>query len=133
MTTGPLPERVQEFLAAPRPSVVATVRADGTPASTPCWYECFDGSVLLSAYATAVRLHNLQRNPAVSLTVFDLDDWYTHVNLLGPVTSITGDDDLVDADRLSERYTGKPFEPRVPCTSVRFGIERWHTYGRLKQ
>ncbi len=87
---------------------------------------------MLSMYSSAIRLNNLRSNPAISLTVFDLDDWYTHVNLLGDVTDIHEDPELEDADKLAVRYTGKPFEPRVSCTTVLFRVNRWHTYGRLR-
>lgn len=133
MPREPLPSNIAEFLAAPRPSVMATTRGDGTPASTPCWYELLsDDHVLLSTYSSAMRLRNLRSNPAISLTVIDLDDWYTHVNLFGAVTEIREDPELADADRLSMRYTGKPFEERVSCTSVQFKVARWHSYGALR-
>ena len=38
-----LPEEVKRFLEQPRVAVLATVRSDGTPASTACWYELQDG------------------------------------------------------------------------------------------
>jgi predicted pyridoxine 5'-phosphate oxidase superfamily flavin-nucleotide-binding protein len=37
-----LREEVRRFLARPRVAVLATVRRDGTPASTACWYELQD-------------------------------------------------------------------------------------------
>ena len=46
-----LPEEVERFLEQPRVAVLATVRSDGTPASTACWYELQDGRVLITMYA----------------------------------------------------------------------------------
>jgi hypothetical protein len=58
------------------------------------------------------RLQHMHENPRVSLTVFDGDDWGTHVTLLGSVVSIEPDDTLSDIDRLAVRYTGKRFGTR---------------------
>jgi len=58
---GPrLPAEVRRFLKQPRVAVLATVRRDGTPASTACWYELQDARILITMYATARRLPNLR-------------------------------------------------------------------------
>ena len=63
-----LPEEVRRFLKQPRVAVLATVRGDGTPASTACWYELQDGRILITMYATARRLPNIRSNPHVAMT-----------------------------------------------------------------
>ena len=67
---GPrLPGEVRRFLKQPRVAVLATVRRDGTPASTACWYELQDARILITMYATARRLPNLRSAPHVAMTV----------------------------------------------------------------
>ena len=125
-----LPHEVQHFLEQPRIAVLATVRHDGTPATTACWYELENGTVLITMYTTAHRLPNIRATPHVALTVLG-EDPYEHVSVSGPVIEIWDDPGLEVMDRLSLRYTGEPWPDRLPCISARARIERWHTYGVL--
>ena len=129
MPKAPLPPELEQFLEQPRPAVVATIRADGSPVTTPTWYEWTAGRVLLSMDATGRRVANLRRDPRVALTVL-ADSWYSHVSLLGRVVELRADPDLVDVDRLSMRYEGRPYEQRnFEGVTALIEVERWHTYG----
>jgi PPOX class probable F420-dependent enzyme len=126
------PEEVRRFLEQPRVAVIATVRRDGTPASTACWYELEDGRMLITMYATAHRLPNIRGNPHVAMTIVG-EDPYQHVSISGPVVEVWDDPDLEVMDRLSMRYMGEPWPERQPCVSARVEIQRWHTYGVLSE
>ncbi|HET9718647.1 MAG TPA: TIGR03618 family F420-dependent PPOX class oxidoreductase [Solirubrobacteraceae bacterium] len=132
MSGAELPEEVRRFLEQPRVAVVATVRSDGTPASTACWFELRDGELLITMYATAHRLPNLRRNPHVAMTVLG-EDPYQQVSISGPVVEIWDDPNLEVMDGLSMRYMGEPWAEREPCVSARVAIDRWHTYGLLSE
>jgi PPOX class probable F420-dependent enzyme len=108
----PLPPELDELVSRANPAVIATVRPDGAPHTAATWYDWEGGRVLLNMDETRARLGHMRENPGVSLTVFDGDDWESHVTLLGRVISIEPDDDLTDIDRLALRYTGKPFGTR---------------------
>jgi PPOX class probable F420-dependent enzyme len=108
----PLPPELEELVGRANPAVVATVRPDGGPHTAATWYDWESGRVLLNMDESRARLGHMRENPRVSLTVFEGDNWERHVTLLGRVTSIEPDDDLVDIDRLALRYTGKPFGTR---------------------
>ena len=69
------------------------------------WYAWVDGLILLNMDETRVRLGHLRRDPRVSLTILDKDDWHTHVSLAGIVERLVDDADLADIDRLALRYT----------------------------
>lgn len=70
MTTSViLPAAVPAFLMQPRVAVLVTLRADGTPASTACWYEPVDSALLITMYTTAHRLPNIRRAPHVAVTI----------------------------------------------------------------
>ncbi|MGW2915610.1 PPOX class F420-dependent oxidoreductase [Streptomyces asoensis] len=133
MSKPPLPPQAVELLSRPNPCVMATLRSDGTPVSTPTWYVWEDGRVLISLDESRVRLRHLRRDPRLTLTVLDADDWYTHVTLIGRVTGLREDDGLTDIDRISTHYTGKPYPDRVrPRVSAWIEIDRWHGWGALK-
>lgn len=130
MPATPLPDELVEFLLAPNPAVVATVRPDGSPHTAPTWYEWQDGRVLLNMDRTRVRLGYLRNDPRAALSVIDSEDWYRHVSLIGRVVDLREDDGLRDIDRLSMRYRGEPYRNRE---SARFSAwlapDRWHAWG----
>ncbi|MGC5562440.1 PPOX class F420-dependent oxidoreductase [Streptomyces sp. FR-108] len=133
MSKPPLPPEAVELLSRPNPAVIATVRSDGAPVSTPTWYLWEDDRALISMDLGRVRLKHLRRDPRVTLTVLDGDDWYTHVTLLGQVTDMKDDEGLVDIDRLSRHYTGEPYPDRVrDRVSAYIEVDRWHGWGALK-
>lgn len=133
MSTPPLPPEAVELLGRPNPCVMATLRSDGTPVSTPTWYVWDDGRALVNLDGSRVRLQHLRRDPRVTLTILDKDDWYTHVSLIGRVADLTADNGLADIDRIATHYTGNPYPNRVsPRFSAWIEIDRWHAWGALK-
>ncbi|MFF4253853.1 PPOX class F420-dependent oxidoreductase [Streptomyces sp. NPDC001663] len=130
MSKPPLPPEAQELLSRPNPAVMATLRSDGTPVSTPTWYMWENGRILLSLDEGRVRLKHLRRDPRVTLTVLDGDDWYTHVTLIGRVIEAYEDEGLGDIDRIATHYTGKVYPDRVRTrVSAWVEVERWHGWG----
>jgi PPOX class probable F420-dependent enzyme len=127
---APLPPEFERFLVKPRHAFVGTVRSDGTPVTTACWYGLDDrGRVILSMGQDSHRLRHIRANPRVALTVLG-DDWYAHVSLVGRAVEFRSDDDLADIDALSQRYEGVPYEDRdYRGMTVFVEIERWHTWG----
>ncbi|WP_077799695.1 PPOX class F420-dependent oxidoreductase [Streptomyces sp. JHA26] len=134
MSKPPLPSEAVDLLRRPNACVMATLRSDGSPVSTPTWYVWEDdGRVLINLDEGRVRLKHLRRDPRVTLTVLDGDDWYTHVTLIGRVTEMRDDEGLADIDRISTHYTGKPYPNRVRArVSAWIEVERWHGWGSLK-
>ena len=126
MPPPPVPPEIDAFLREAHPAVVATLRADGSPHSVATWYDWEDGLVLLNMDATRMRLEHLRRDPRLSLTVLDKDDWYSHVTLFGTAERLEDDPELADIDRLALRYTGKPFRNREsPRVSAWMRPDSW--------
>ena len=129
MPPVPVPPELDALLAQPNPAVVGTVRPDGSPHTAATWYDWEGGRILLNMEDTRLRLGYLRQNPHVSLTVLAAGDWYHHVTLLGRVVSLDEDAELRDIDRLSLRYTGRPYAKR---DRARFSAwvqpERWHAW-----
>ncbi|WGD44333.1 PPOX class F420-dependent oxidoreductase [Streptomyces cathayae] len=133
MSKPPLPSEADDLLRRPNPCVMATLRSDGTPVSTPTWYVWEDGRALISLDEGRVRLKHLRRDPRVTLTVLDEENWYTHVTLVGRVVELKDDEGLADIDRLSRHYTGNPYPDRVRArVSAWIEVDRWHGWGALK-
>jgi PPOX class probable F420-dependent enzyme len=130
----PLPDRVLDLLRRPNPAVMATIAADGRPVTVATWYLLEDdGRILLGLDAERARLKHMRKDPRVSLTVLDGEDWYTHVSVQGRIVSIVDDEGLRDIDRIAEHYTGKPYSNRERArVSAHLEIDRWHGWGALR-
>ncbi len=129
MPRVPVPPQVDAFLAAANPAVVGTVSPNGTPHTAATWYDWEDGRILLNMDESRLRLRYLRANPSVALTVLGTNDWYAQVTLLGRVVEIEDDPDLAGIDRLSIRYTGRPFANReAKRVSAWMEPERWSAW-----
>jgi PPOX class probable F420-dependent enzyme len=127
MPTSPLPPELVGFLEKPNPSVVATLDADGAPHSAVTWYLWDDGRVLVNMDATRKRLRNMRRDPHVSLSVLDKDDFYRQLTLRGRVTEIADDAGLAGIDRLARQYTGDDYKRRDnPRVNAWIEVDSWY-------
>jgi PPOX class probable F420-dependent enzyme len=133
MPTPPVPRAIDEFLAQPNPSVIATLQRDGSPSTAATWYLWENGRVLVNMDEGRQRLEHMRRDPRVSLTVLGKDDWYHQVSLRGRVVSIEEDRDFSDIDRVSRHYTGEPYAQRDRGrVSAWIEVERWHAWAIIE-
>jgi PPOX class probable F420-dependent enzyme len=129
MPKPPVPDELQEVLAKPNPSVMATLRPDGSPHSAATWYLWEDGRVLVNMDHSRKRLDYIRKDPRVSITVLD-ENWYRHISLLGRVVSIEEDEGLKDIDRISRLYRGADYPARDRTRySAWIELESWHAWG----
>jgi PPOX class probable F420-dependent enzyme len=134
MPKPPLPGPVEDLLAQPYLAVIASIRPDGQPVTVPTWFLYEDGRILVNMDEGRRRLEYLRREPRVSLSVVDANDWITHVSLQGRVVEMVADPDLGDIDRLSQRYVSKPYHNRKRGrVSAWIEIDHWHGWGALSQ
>lgn len=88
---------------------VATV-PDGRPQSTPVWIDTDGGAVIFNTAKGRVKHRNLERNPAVAISVIDDDNPYHMVEIRGDAELVDeGADDHIDA--LAKKYLN---EDRYP-------------------
>ena len=130
MPAAPLPDDVRDLLAKPNPAVITSLRPDGAPVSVATWYLLDGDRVLVNMDEGRKRLEYLREDPRVSLTALDEAGWYTHVSLQGRIVEMCEDPDLVDIDRLSTHYTGRPYPNRERArVSAWIEVDRWHGWG----
>jgi PPOX class probable F420-dependent enzyme len=131
MPALPLPAALDRFLRTPRPAVVATLRADGSPVTAATWYEWRGDRFLLSMDADGPRARNLRRDPRASLTALG-ESWYDQVSVLGRAVEFRLDESLADLDGISQHYRGEPY-PRTAgqtALTVVVAADSWHSWGR---
>jgi len=109
----PLPPEVDALLRKANPAVIATLRRDGSPHAAATWYDWDGERLLVNMDATRARLKHMRRDPRVSVTVLDGQDWYRQVTIFGRVAEIRDDPEFKDIDRLSLRYTRRQFGNRL--------------------
>ena len=64
-------EEIEELLASAKVAVLATIGPDGVPDPVPMWFVLRDGQVWMRTYAKSQKVHNLRRDPRVSVLVED--------------------------------------------------------------
>jgi PPOX class probable F420-dependent enzyme len=133
MPKPPVPREIDEFLTQPHPSVIATLKPDGSPHTVATWYLWENGRVLVNMDEGRKRLDYMRHDPRVSITALGKDDWYHQVSLRGRILSIEDDGDLSDIDRLSRHYTGEPYAQRDRGRlSAWIEVESWHAWATAK-
>ncbi|MEA2247622.1 MAG: hypothetical protein QOH46_2151 [Solirubrobacteraceae bacterium] len=117
------------MLSRPNPSVIATLKPDGSPHTVATWYLWENGRVLVNMDASRARLDYIRKDPRVSLTVLEEGNWYHHVSLRGRVVSIEPDADMSGIDRVSRHYTGEPYADRDgERVNAWIEVDTWHAW-----
>lgn len=130
MPKPPVPAEIQALLAKPNPSVIGTLKSDGSPHTAATWYLWEDGRALLNMDESRRRLKYMRTDPRVSLTVLDSESWYTAISVRGRAVSIEADPDLSVIDRISRRYTGEDYSVRDRGrVSAWIEVDTWHEWG----
>jgi PPOX class probable F420-dependent enzyme len=127
MPKPPVPQEIDEFLSRPNPSVIASVRPDGTPHTAATWYVWEGGRILVNMDEGRRRLDYMRPGAPVSITVLGEGEWYRQVTLSGRVASLEPDPDMSDIDRISRHYLGNPYSQRDRGrVSAWIEIESWY-------
>jgi PPOX class probable F420-dependent enzyme len=116
------PHEIAAYLDAPHIAVVATVNRNGTPHLTPNWYR-YDGKVLtLITRTERLKYRHLQRDPRISVCIYDPPVASNYVVISG--TATCNDQDICDeARRIIARYRA--------ADEVDGYLARWKTEPRV--
>jgi PPOX class probable F420-dependent enzyme len=113
---------VGKLLAEPNHAVVSTINPDGSVLSTVVWIDCEDGVLAVNSAVGRRWPTNLQRDPRVTVVVYEQSDPYNFVEIRG---TASGDTNGADAhiDDLARKYLGQdeypyhqPGEQRIKFT-----------------
>jgi PPOX class probable F420-dependent enzyme len=116
-----IPPEVRELFDAPNYGHVATLMPDGSPHSVAVWVGVEDGRVVFFTQPASQKAKNLARDPRAAISIVDRDNPYRTARVRGHLAATReGDAALEVIDRLSHKYTGRPFPMR---SGVVFEIE----------
>jgi PPOX class probable F420-dependent enzyme len=98
---------------------LATIMPDGSPQVTPVWLDWDGKYVRFNSALGRVKDRNVRRDPRVALSIQDPDNPYRYLEVRGRVAEITqnGADD--HANKLSQKYVGKPVYAKRSPSEVR--------------
>ena len=101
-----IPEKYKDLFEKKAFANLATVMPDGTPQVTPVWVD-YDGShVLVNSARGRQKDKNMERNPAVSLSIVDPDNPYRYLEVRGRVAEITEEGADEHIDKMAKKYMG---------------------------
>lgn len=105
-------EGVKRLTKGPNFGTITTLLDDGSPATHVMWVDVDDEHVLINTEIHRAKYRNVQRDPRVSVTIWNAEDPYDYVEVRGVVEGETrGPEARAHIDALSERYLGKPYDP----------------------
>jgi PPOX class probable F420-dependent enzyme len=107
-------QEVRGLLERPNCAVISTVNADGSILSTVVWIDTEDGGVAVNSAIGRTWPTNLQRDPRVTVLVYDGENPYEYVEIRGTATATRdGADQHIDA--LTKKYMNQDKYPfRAP-------------------
>lgn len=91
---------------------LATLMADGSPQNAPVWVDLDGDRILVGTGEGSLKARNTRRDPRVALSIVAYDNPYVEAQLRGRVVERRPDADFAVMDRVSRKYTGRPFPMR---------------------
>ena len=94
---------------------ITTLLPDGHPQTQVMWVDADDEHLLVNTEVHRQKFRNVERDPRVTLTIWDREDPYRFVEVRGEVVEkVRG----AEARRLSHKYRGQPYQTRIQSERV---------------
>jgi PPOX class probable F420-dependent enzyme len=104
-----LTDPLLELLRAPSTCYLATTMPDGSPQVTQTWVDTDGEHVIINTVQGYQKVRNIERGPRVALTVSDAEHPTRYLQVRGSVIGMTTEGGAQHIDKLSQKYTGKPY------------------------
>lgn len=112
--TQQIPDDLSYLLTTNVIAHVTLTKADGSLVTHVMWVD-YDGEhVITSSPAGSYKSRALRVRPQVSVSVVDPTNPWRRLSISGRVTQIRDDEGLAFINKLSERYTGRPYARTSP-------------------
>jgi PPOX class probable F420-dependent enzyme len=98
---------------------VTTLLRDGTPQTTPMWVDADEGHLLLNTEVHRQKFKNVERDPRVTVTIWDAANPYEYAELRGRVVdTVRGPEARSHIDQLAQKYTGADYANPIQSERV---------------
>src|SRR3989475_10494713 len=88
---------------------LATLMPDGSPQVAPVWVDLEGDRILVCTGEASLKAKNTRRDARVALSIIAMDNPYREAQIRGRVVERRPDADFATMDRISRKYTNKPF------------------------
>ncbi len=108
-----LSDLARRLVDEPTFAVLSTTNPDGAPQASVIWVKRDGDDILFSTIRGRRKTRNLERDPRVSVVLYDPADPYVYTEVRGTV-SVTEDGGRDLINELSLKYDGQPFPVEDP-------------------
>jgi len=113
-------------------AALTTLMGDGQPQTQLMWVDADDDHLLINTEVHRAKYRNVQRDPRVTITVWDAEDPYRYVEARGRVADeVGGEEARAHIDHASRKYTGGDYANPIQTERVVLKIrpDRIHKMG----
>ncbi len=109
-----LQDKIKKLAQGANYGTITTLLRDGSPSTHVMWVDADDDHMLINTEVHRAKFKNVQRDPRVSVAVWDAENPYSYVEVRGRVVeTMTGPQARQHIDDLSVKYKGKPYDPNA--------------------
>jgi PPOX class probable F420-dependent enzyme len=111
--------KVVELARGKNFAALTTLLSGGHPQTQVMWVDADDDHLLINTEVHRQKFKNVERDPRVTLTIWDRDDPYCFVEVRGEVMGKTkGPEAREHIDELSRKYHGRPYATKIQSERV---------------
>lgn len=126
-----LDPRVRELAQAPNFATLSVILRSGRPMTHVMWVDADENHVLINTEVHRAKFRAVERDPRVTVTIWQWDDPYAYAEVRGQVIETRrGQEARAHIDSLSRKYRGKDYDDaaitservilRIAAETVRF-------------
>jgi len=106
-----LDPRVRGLAQAQNFATLSVILRSGRPMTHVMWVDADEDHVLINTEAHRAKFRAVERDPRVTVTVWQRDDPYTYAEVRGQVVStVRGPEARAHIDSLSRKYRGRDYD-----------------------
>jgi PPOX class probable F420-dependent enzyme len=106
-----LESRVRELALAPNFAALSVILSSGRPMTHVMWVDADEDHVLINTEVHRAKFKAVERDPRVTVTIWDREDPYTYAEVRGRVVEIVhGPAARAHIDSLSRKYHGRDYD-----------------------
>ena len=100
-------------------AALTTLLPDGHPQTQVMWVGANEQHLLVNTEVHRQKFRNVERDPRVTVTIWDMEDPYRFVEVRGEVVEkVKGQEAREHIDELSHKYRGKPYQTQIQSERV---------------
>ena len=100
-------------------AALTTLLPGGHPQTQVMWVDANEGHILINTEVHRQKFRNVERDPRVTVTIWDMEDPYRFVEVRGEVVEkVRGQEAREHIDELSHKYHGKPYQTQIQSERV---------------